>query len=167
MLIPSSDPLLEGRQLIVSATAGYIPALKVPPSCTPVTPDRAQGEGTRAWAPDAYFHEQTDGAPRFGLRKTVAQKQSKGSDSLNPTGLGANSCTKLHSRAWRQTKSRRGFSASHSSVFQSPIPLGHIECHFSAPTSILRHGEVGNNSPHFCRENWPQPRATTASGGTS
>jgi len=102
----------EGRQLIVSAAAGYIPALKVPPSYSPVTVHRGRGDGTRAWARHADFHEQTDVVPRFGLHKTVAQNQSKGSESLNPTGLGANSCTKLHSWALGQAKSRRGFTAS-------------------------------------------------------
>lgn len=133
--------------------------------------DCRQGEGTRTWAPNAHFHEQTDVVPRFSLHKIVAQNQSKGSDSLNPTGQGPNSCTKLRSRAWGQAKSRRGFTASHGStgrtIFQSLLPLGHTECHFSAPTSTLRRGEVGNNSLHFCRENWPLPRASAASGGSS
>lgn len=171
MPIPSSGPLLEGRQLITSATAGYIPALKVPPSYIPVTADRGQGEGIRAWAPSAHVHEQTDVVLRFGLHKNVAQKQSKGSDSLSPTGLGANSCSKLHSWAWGQAKSRRGFTTSHGStgrtIFQSLLPSGHTERHFSAPTSTLSHGEVANNSPHFCRDSWPRPQANSASGGTS
>lgn len=143
---------------------------EVPPSYIPVT-DRGQAEGTRAWALDAHFHEQTDVVPRFGLRKTLAQKQPKGPDSRNPTGPGTTSCTELHSWAWGQAKSRRGFTTSRGStgrtVFQSLLPLGHAECHFSAPTSTLHRGEVDNNSPHSCRGNWPPPRATSAAGGTS
>lgn len=77
MLIPSSDALLEGRQLIIPATAGHIPALKVPPSYIPVTADRGQGEDTRAWAHDAHFHKQIDVVLRFGLHRTAAQKQSR------------------------------------------------------------------------------------------
>lgn len=88
--------------------------------------------------------------------KLFAQKQSKESDSPNPSGLRANSCTKLHSWAWGQAKSRRGFTTSPSTtgrtIFQSLLPSGPMKCHFPAPTSTLRRGEVGNNSPRFCRE---------------
>ena len=51
MLIPSSDPLLKGRQLIISATAGHIPALKVPPSYIAVTADRGVRERVQETGP--------------------------------------------------------------------------------------------------------------------
>lgn len=75
MLIPSSDPVLEGRQLIISVTAGPIPALKVSPSSMPVTADREVREmGTGARTPHAHFYEQTDMLQRSGLCKTVCTK---------------------------------------------------------------------------------------------
>lgn len=111
-----------------------------------------QREGTGAWAPVAHIHELTDVLLRFSFHKTAAQNQF---DSLNPNGLRAKSCIRLHSWAWGgQAKSSRGFTTFHGNIgrttFQSLLLLQHtaslLSSHFHSAC-----GEVGNNSPHLQR----------------
>lgn len=94
ILIPSSDPHLEERELVIfqhqratqlfSVTAGRGSARKL----RTLSPLRTCGR--------------KQVLPRFGLHKTVTQNQSKESDYQNPTGLWANSCAKLQIHLWNE-----------------------------------------------------------------
>lgn len=98
ILIPSSDPLLEERQL--NSNCWSYSSTKGPHSYFLGLPTGGSGRKLRNLSPPTHPWEETEVLPRFGLHKTVTQKQSKESDYLNPTGRRANSCAKLQIFLW-------------------------------------------------------------------